>query len=163
MGGIGSGRKRDESASDRTIKRDLQRMYAEIYAQPWYKQRLRNLRRRRYPNRRVETVQWWCGHVGRKLGGRPPKYRRCTKRLGTRFCWNWRVDGTDRCRLHPRGRGTRQTQRRKPRSERRGRRSTLMPMGWLNFVSGMESPEHFAKRRRKQERQHSADGAASAT
>ena len=47
-------------------------------------------------------LQWLCGIAGRRHGGRPPPEQRCTKRLGTRFCWNWRSEGTDRCWRHPR-------------------------------------------------------------
>ena len=43
-----------------------------------------------------------CVYMGITLGGRPPKTRRCTKRLGTRYCWNWRAPGTDRCLRHGR-------------------------------------------------------------
>jgi hypothetical protein len=41
-----------------------------------------------------------CVSVGIQLGGRPPKARRCRKRLGTCYCWNWREAGTDRCVWH---------------------------------------------------------------
>lgn len=44
-----------------------------------------------------------CMAAGIREGGRPPKARRCTKRLGSRHCWNWRVAGTDRCHRHGRG------------------------------------------------------------
>ena len=43
-----------------------------------------------------------CISAGVTLGGRPPQARRCTKRLGTRYCWNWQAMGTDRCPRHPR-------------------------------------------------------------
>jgi hypothetical protein len=43
-----------------------------------------------------------CISAGIQLGGRPPKPRRCTKRLGSRFCWGWRESGTDRCDRHRR-------------------------------------------------------------
>ena len=39
----------------------------------------------------------------RVSGGRALGHRRCTKRIGTCRCGNWRLPGTDRCRLHPRG------------------------------------------------------------
>jgi hypothetical protein len=61
----------------------------------------RQRRRQQYP-----PVLWpfvylvLCPHWGRTLGGRPRKARRCTKRLGTRYCWNWRVGGTTRCHRH---------------------------------------------------------------
>jgi hypothetical protein len=43
-----------------------------------------------------------CIGIGILQGGRPPKARRCTKRLGSRRCWNWRTPGTDRCYRHGR-------------------------------------------------------------
>jgi hypothetical protein len=43
-----------------------------------------------------------CVYMGSRFGGRARKARRCTKRLGTRLCWNWRVLGTDRCYRHRR-------------------------------------------------------------
>jgi hypothetical protein len=43
-----------------------------------------------------------CISAGVIRGGRPPQARRCTKRLGTRYCWNWQARGADRCHLHPR-------------------------------------------------------------
>jgi hypothetical protein len=43
-----------------------------------------------------------CVYMGIRLGGRARKARRCTKRLGTRLCRNWRVLGTDRCYRHRR-------------------------------------------------------------
>jgi hypothetical protein len=54
----------------------------------------------------LKPLLWMHGLLaGIQLGGRP-KARRCTKRLGTRYCWNWQVLGTDRCARHgrrPRG------------------------------------------------------------
>jgi hypothetical protein len=52
---------------------------------------------------RAWEIREYCVWAGRVLGGRPAEERRCTKRLGTRRCWNWRVKGTDRCHLHQRG------------------------------------------------------------
>jgi hypothetical protein len=43
-----------------------------------------------------------CISAGIQLGGRPPLARRCTKRLGSRFCWNWRAAESDRCYRHGR-------------------------------------------------------------
>jgi len=43
-----------------------------------------------------------CVNAGLRFGGRPPKARRCRKRLGSRLCWNWRAPGTDRCSQHRR-------------------------------------------------------------
>lgn len=53
-----------------------------------------------FPNLSDDWIQMACAMAGRELGGRPSRERRCTKRLGTRYCWNWRVGGTDRCHLH---------------------------------------------------------------
>ena len=38
-------------------------------------------------------VRMICMASGIREGGRPPKARRCTKRLRSRFCWNWRAPG----------------------------------------------------------------------
>jgi hypothetical protein len=46
-----------------------------------------------------------CISAGIQLGGRPPKLRRCRKRLGSRFCCGWRAPGTDRCSRHRREQG----------------------------------------------------------
>jgi hypothetical protein len=43
-----------------------------------------------------------CVNAGIRLGGQPPRARRCTKRLKGRYCWNWRAPGTDRCSRHGR-------------------------------------------------------------
>ena len=43
-----------------------------------------------------------CISAGIQLGGRPPKARRCRKRVGSRFCWGWREFGHDRCYRHRR-------------------------------------------------------------
>ena len=51
---------------------------------------------------RLQAKRYKEASAGRWLGGRPPKSRRCTKRLGTRLCWNWRESEMDRCRLHVR-------------------------------------------------------------
>ncbi len=56
-------------------------------------------------------------------GAYPPPDRRCTKRLGSRFCWGWALKGTDRCWRHPRGlRRPTHTRRVGPRGARRRRR-----------------------------------------
>jgi hypothetical protein len=44
-----------------------------------------------------------CVYAGIRLGGRPPRARRCTKRLGSRLCWGWREADSDRCYRHRRG------------------------------------------------------------
>jgi hypothetical protein len=53
-----------------------------------------------------EVVRLFCIADGMNLGGRPARSRRCTKRLGSQFCWNWREPRADRCWRH-----ARQTQR----------------------------------------------------
>jgi hypothetical protein len=64
--------------------------------------------RQRYQQRHPFSGRPWgllymhCAWIGREQGGRPPQARRCTKRLGSRFCWNWRAPGTDRCYRHGR-------------------------------------------------------------
>lgn len=90
----------------RMARRRGQQALAALRARPDVQAMLRDQRRRlrRHPYRFVHPgclllyyYQW-----GRELGGRPPKARRCTKRLGTRSCWNWRVKGTTRCHRHQR-------------------------------------------------------------
>jgi len=111
MGGIGSGRKRGPWPSERTRRRDGRLLHQKceadiaelrilLHSDPDWLRELRNRKRRRHL---YASFAWMASFVaGHKLGGRPPKARRCTKRLGTRLCWNWRADGTDRCRLHQR-------------------------------------------------------------
>lgn len=48
-----------------------------------------------------------CVTAGIEQGGRPPRARRCTKRLHSRRCWNWRESGRDRCSRHRRAQGGR--------------------------------------------------------
>lgn len=48
------------------------------------------------------ALRAYCAAQGRAKGGRPTLDRRCTKRLGTRFCWLWRTGETDRCLRHQR-------------------------------------------------------------
>jgi hypothetical protein len=58
---------------------------------------------RRHPYAGQPTLAYMhCVYMGIQHGGRPPKARRCTRRLGTRYCWNWRAPGTDRCDRHGR-------------------------------------------------------------
>jgi hypothetical protein len=47
-------------------------------------------------------VRMICMAAGIREGGRPPKARRCRKRLGSRLCWNRRAPGTNRCYRHGR-------------------------------------------------------------
>jgi hypothetical protein len=64
--------------------------------------------RQRYQQRHPFSGRPWgllymhCAYMGIRFGGRARKARRCTKRLGTRFCHNWRAPGTDRCIRHRR-------------------------------------------------------------
>jgi hypothetical protein len=53
----------------------------------WVEQRRRYLTRHPWANCPSVILQWFCRCWGMTLGGRPPKARRCTKRLGSRFCW----------------------------------------------------------------------------
>jgi hypothetical protein len=76
------------------------RMLASPALQEMLRARRHKLRRRKWPigvGRHVVAPD-----LGRELGGRPPPERRCTKRLGSKLCWNWRDVGLDRCRRHPR-------------------------------------------------------------
>ena len=70
------------------LRRYIHRQVAYEAAHPW----------RRFPH----LMRFYCMGVGINEGGRPPKARRCTKRLGSRRCWNWRSTGTDRCHRHGR-------------------------------------------------------------
>jgi hypothetical protein len=63
--------------------------------------------RRRHPfmgqDARQRGPLWlYCFMAGSHEGGRPPRVRRCTKRLGSRLCWGWREAGSDRCVKHRR-------------------------------------------------------------
>jgi hypothetical protein len=93
-----------EESEKRMARRFFQRFMAPLEASPAFQQavRARARRRRRHPycGHTPGYVQALCQQWGRELGGRPPKARRCTKRLGTRYCWNWRVKGTARCHRH---------------------------------------------------------------
>ncbi len=96
-------------ASERTVRRHDQQwraeFQAELNADPAYRRAKRNRQRRRYgPEMELVVRYLFCPRWGRTLGGRPPQERRCTKRLGRRYCWNWQVSGTDRCHKHPRPR-----------------------------------------------------------
>lgn len=90
--------------SERRMARRLHQARALFKASPAARRFLlaRARRRRRHPYCDVPPmILWmWCRQWGRELGGRPPKARRCTKLLGTRHCWNWRVEGTTRCYRH---------------------------------------------------------------
>jgi hypothetical protein len=69
------------------------------------------LRRHRYRERhpfagltamRGSPLWLYCFMAGMHEGGRPPRAKRCTKRLGTRLCWGWRESDSDRCYQHRR-------------------------------------------------------------
>jgi|SRR5215468_1807539 len=62
----------------------------------------RNRQRRRWPGWPPEVVRLFCIADGMNLGGRPARSRRCTKRRGSRVCWNWREPRADRCWRHAR-------------------------------------------------------------
>ena len=47
-------------------------------------------------------ISMHCVYMGIRFGGRARKAHRCSKRLDTRLCWNWRAPGTDRCVRHRR-------------------------------------------------------------
>jgi hypothetical protein len=95
------------AVSERTQRRRQQRLRAELTAELESLERGalgRRLRRRRMPWANVRELQGWCWLTG-TLGGRPKRTGyRCTKRLGSRFCWNWRAVGSDRCWRHKRAR-----------------------------------------------------------
>jgi hypothetical protein len=64
--------------------------------------RQRYERRHPFSGRLRPLLRLHCMAAGILKGGRPSAARRCTKRLGSRFCWNWRAPGTDRCSRHGR-------------------------------------------------------------
>jgi len=106
--------------SERTLRRRVQR-FRERALEPLSeelgarnRERRRKAKRRRWPDLHPENfggdrgpLEWWCGWVGAVEGGagRPPKERRCSKRLGTRLCRNWRRGDSDRCWRHQRPEG----------------------------------------------------------
>ena len=105
-----------EESRKRSDRRRHQRVIAEWHASPEYQAMKRDLlAQRRYRLRHPYTgyqhssvqrglLLLRCISAGVTLGGRPPKAQRCTRRLGSRFCWGWRVQDTDRCYRHPRAR-----------------------------------------------------------
>jgi hypothetical protein len=95
----------------RMERRRRQRWWERLNADPEIQALRRQITRefaarRRYQQRhpfsgRHPGLLWMhCIAAGIQQGGRPPKTRRCTKRLGTRLCWNWRAPETDRCYRH---------------------------------------------------------------
>ena len=92
-----------EQSWARQERREYARFKAQWYASPEYKRFKRNQRRRRWPLASPDVVRFFCWWIGFLQGGKPKHAaRRCTKRLGSRLCWNWRVGGTDRCHRHQR-------------------------------------------------------------
>jgi hypothetical protein len=68
----------------------------QIEAQRRYRQR------HPFSGRHPGLLRMHCIVAGIQQGGRPPKVRRCSKRLESRLCWNWRAPGSDRCSRHGR-------------------------------------------------------------
>jgi hypothetical protein len=94
-----------EASQQRMLRRWWKRTSEALDASPAFQHAMRALRRRwrRHPfcNASPRFLREWCARWGREFGGRPyTKAYRCTKRLGTRYCWNWRVQGTTRCHRH---------------------------------------------------------------
>jgi hypothetical protein len=96
----------------RMERRRRQRWWEELNRQPEVMVLRREIARRaRYQRRHPFSGQsasirgllyMHCVYMGIRFGGRARKARRCTKQLGSRLCWNWRVSGTDRCYRHGR-------------------------------------------------------------
>lgn len=92
----------------RMERRRNQKWWEELNRQPEVIALRREMARRqrylrRHPYAGQPTLAYMhCVYMGIRLGGRARKARRCTKRLGTKLCWNWRVGGTDRCHRHGR-------------------------------------------------------------
>jgi hypothetical protein len=91
-------------SEERNARRRRQRWREGLRMDPELRAVLREIqrrrRRRRWPGMPQIVVDMLCGTLGRERGGCPPRERRCTKRLGSRLCWGWRAEGSDRCRLH---------------------------------------------------------------
>jgi hypothetical protein len=95
--------------SEQWMERRRRQKYVErLYADPEIIALRRELGARlRYEARHPwrwfpHLLRMYCIGIGINEGGRPPQARRCTKRLGSRRCWNWRASGTDRCYRHGR-------------------------------------------------------------
>ena len=92
----------------RMERRRNQKWWEELNRQPEVIALRREMARRqrylrRHPYAGQPTLAYMhCVYMGIRLGGRARKARRCTKRLGTKLCWNWRVGGTHRCHRHGR-------------------------------------------------------------
>ena len=92
----------------RMERRRNQKWWEELNRQPEVIALRREMARRqrylrRHPYAGQPTLAYMhCVYMGIRLGGRARKARRCTKRLGTKLCWNWGVGGTHRCHRHGR-------------------------------------------------------------
>jgi hypothetical protein len=92
----------------RMERRRVQRWWEELNRTPEVIALRREMARRqrylaRHPYAGQPTLAYMhCAYMGIRFGGRARKARRCTKRLGSRLCWNWRAPGTDRCVRHGR-------------------------------------------------------------
>jgi hypothetical protein len=97
-----------EESEKRMERRRRQRWREELNRQPEVIALRREIaRRQRYRAKHPYAGQpglifMRCVYFGKKLGGRARGGRRCTKRLQTRVCHNWRAPGTDRCHMHMR-------------------------------------------------------------
>jgi hypothetical protein len=100
------GRAPGHAVSERTKRRRQQRLRAELAAEMASLEQGplgRRLRRRRMPWANASELWFRCWLAGGLEGGRPKDVsHRCTKRLGSRLCWNWRAAGSDRCWRHQR-------------------------------------------------------------
>jgi hypothetical protein len=112
-----------DASITRQVRRQLLKAMEVWRASPEYQARMRaqqrqqrrqqqrEIRQRRFAFMAVGNAdspwpqvfkEWYIKHLGRTLGGKPSRHRRCTKRLGTRQCWNWRTSHSDRCHRHSR-------------------------------------------------------------
>jgi hypothetical protein len=101
-----------EESQKRTERRRHQRWWERLNRDPEIIAIRREVARRQQYRQRhpfsgqhpgVRGLLWLhCVNAGIRLGGRPPRAQRCTKRLGQRFCWNWCMPATDRCYRHGR-------------------------------------------------------------
>jgi hypothetical protein len=95
-----------KESKQRNERRRWQRLRERWQADPAMQALRRQLKaRQRYRQRHPfsefpELALMHCWVKGIELGGRPPKARRCTKRLGSRLCWNWRMPGSNKCYRH---------------------------------------------------------------
>jgi hypothetical protein len=93
-------------SEQRMARRRFRKAWEQWLAQPEVQAFRRALRaRQRYRQRHPYAgypglLFLRCVSAGIEQGGRPPKARRCRKRLGSRLCWNWRAPGVDRCHRH---------------------------------------------------------------